>query len=116
MLIKINFPFKIVRTNYVDEQVAKTNAKNKDLFKSMEKMKRENQKIHDQIKRDIQFWSGVFGRFSKQECLHCKKEIVISPIGSGYYIEKDGVVHIHCLDEYLGRRQRIERSERNGEE
>lgn len=58
------------------------------------------------MRRDIQFWSSVFGRFSKQECLHCGKELAISPIGSGYYIEKDGVVHMHCMNEYLERRKK----------
>ena len=104
MLIKINFPFKIARTNYADKQVVMINAKNEELFKSMEKIKRDNEKTNDPIRRDIQFWSGVFGRFSKRECLHCKKEIVISPVGDGYHITKDGIVHIHCLDAYLGRR------------
>lgn len=53
----------------------KINAKDKELFKSMEKTKRDNEKIHNPIRRDIQFWSGVFGQFYKQECLHCKKRL-----------------------------------------
>ena len=91
MKIDIRLPFiTIVKTDNLA-----------DMRRDIDKAKR-----HDEIKRDIQFWSGVFGRFSKQECLHCGKELVISPIGSGYYIEKDGVVHIHCMNEYLERRKK----------
>lgn len=111
MILNIRFPFMIVKTDYLKEQTQKTEARLEDTIKSlnekiksMEKMKREIEGTCDKVKRDIQFWRDIFGRFSKQECLHCKKEIVISPIGDGYYIEKDGVVHRHCLDEYLGRR------------
>lgn len=96
MKIDIRLPFiTIVKTDNLA-----------DMRRDIDKAKREIEKRHDEIKRDIQFWSGVFGRFSKQECLHCGKELVISPIGSGYYIEKDGVVHIHCMNEYLERRKK----------
>lgn len=77
MKIDIRFPFTIVKTDYLA-----------DMRRDIDKAKREIEERHDEIKRDIQFWSSVFGRFSKQECLHCGKELVISPIGSGYYIEK----------------------------
>lgn len=101
MKIDIRLPFiTIVKTDNLADM-------RRDIDKAKREIeKREIEKRHDEIKRDIQFWSGVFGRFSKQECLHCGKELVISPIGSGYYIEKDGVVHIHCMNEYLERRKK----------
>ena len=63
MKIDIRLPFiTIIKTDHLA-----------DMRRDIDKAKREIEKRHDEIKRDIQFWSGVFGRFSKQECLHCGK-------------------------------------------
>ena len=108
MKIDIRLPFiTIIKTDTLADMRRDIDKAKRDIDKAKREIeKREIEKRHDEIKRDIQFWSGVFGRFSKQECLHCGKELVISPIGSGYYIEKDGVVHIHCMNEYLERRKK----------
>lgn len=111
MIFNIRFPFMIVKTDYLKEHTQKTEArlnhtigKLNEKIRSVEKLHEKMQKDKDSISRDIKYWREQFSAFAEQPCLECGKDIVVQPFGDkSYYIERDGIVHPHCVDKYRKR-------------
>lgn len=111
MILNIRFPFMIVRTNYLKEQTRETEARLEATIKSLnekikaiENMQKNFGKDKESVERDIKYWRQQFGVFAEQRCLQCGNTIVVQPFGDeSYYLERGGVVHSKCVDEYRKR-------------
>lgn len=111
MILNIRFPFMIVRTNYLKEQTRETEARLEATIKSLnekikaiENMQKSFGKDKESVERDIKYWRQQFGVFAEQRCLQCGNTIVVQPFGDeSYYLERGGVVHLKCVDEYRKR-------------